>query len=229
MTLRAGVHRRRRTARRPQVCGSPSDAIASNCPTKAKYLRLSWAQGRAPLGSAVRIDRANACSRRRADGSGRGRSVAEHEATTGDLKGAFPIDRVGIDLPENNSVVPAQIYVRATAQDWRPVATLVVYRLRRADAAEVASSPAVNAGGNALLDAARRSQFRRPQAGRPRIRAGWLPQELVFAARGGAVHDRVRQFDGHVGALPIATLVWCTTSAPPTAHRAGRRLDAAGG
>lgn len=192
-------------------------------PTKAKYLRLSWAQGQAPLElSAARVDsgeRVIEAPRRWIEATGA--PIADHDGDYEfDLKGAFPIDRVGIDLPEINSVVPAQIYVRATAQDpWRPVATLVVYRLRQADA-EVASSPAaVNAGSNARYWMLRVD----PNSGglgsgRPRIRAGWLPQELVFAARGGAPFTiAYGSSTATSSALPIATLVpgYGTTSAPP--------------
>jgi hypothetical protein len=192
-------------------------------PTRAKYLRLSWAQGQAPLElSAVHVDsgeRVIEAPRRWIEATGA--PIADHDGDYEfDLKGAFPIDRVGIDLPEINSVVPAQIYVRATAQDpWRPVATLVVYRLRQADA-EVASSPAaVSAGSNARYWMLRVD----PNSGglgsgRPRIRAGWLPQELVFAARGGAPFTiAYGSSTATSSALPIATLVpgYGTTSAPP--------------
>ena len=181
-------------------------------PTKAKYLRLSWAPGQPPLElTAARVEageRVIEAPRRWTEATGT--PIAGHDGDYEfDLKGAFPIDRIGIDLPEINSVVPAQLYVRATAQEpWRPVAALVVYRLRQADA-EVASSPTVVNSGNMRYWMLRVD----PNSGglgsgRPRIRAGWLPQELVFAARGGAPFTiAYGSSTAAPSALPIATLV----------------------
>ena len=197
--------------------------------TKAKYLRLSWAAGQ----PSVELTGARVGARQRVIEPPRrwteagGAPVPEHAGDYEfDLGGAFPVDRVVIDLPEINSVVPAQLLARASAQDpWQPVASLVVYRLRLANA-EVAS-PAATVNARSLRYWMLRVD---PNSGglgtgRPRLRAGWLARELVFAARGGAPFTIAYGSATAVRtALPIATLVpgYGTASAPPIERAAAQ-------
>src|SRR5207247_11469020 len=47
-----------------------------------------------------------------------------------DLGGTFPVDRVTLLLPEQNTVAPMQLFVRAAAAgEWHPVGSAVFYRL----------------------------------------------------------------------------------------------------
>jgi hypothetical protein len=140
---------------RPVVSDAPSStwssrgatcaAIASEMPaTKAKYLRLSWAAGQPPLNLAGMTGEFAA---RNVDPPVQwtevvGVAVPEHEGDYDfDLKSAFPIERIAIALPEQNTVVPAQLSARASPQEpWRVIASNVLYRLRQGDG-EVNSPP----------------------------------------------------------------------------------------
>lgn len=154
----------------------------------ARYLRISWPTAQAPLQlNAVRAefgDRMLETPRQWTEALGAAVVDNENEYQF-DLGGALPVDRIAIELPELNSVVPAQLLARtAPAEPWRPVTSLVTYRLRQ-DAGEVSAPPL------AVAPAGYRYWLLRvdPKSGglgrgQPRMRAGWVPQEIVFAARG---------------------------------------------
>ncbi len=181
-------------------------------PVKAKYLRLSWRTSQPVIEfTAVGGDRGD----RAVDAVRQWREIAG-SAVAGkegdfeyDLGGAFPIDRVAVDLAEINSVVPSQLFARATPKDeWRPVVTTVFYRLDEAGG-EVTSAP-VAVGGSDRRYWLLRTDPRTGGAGRapPRLRAGWQVPELVFATRGSAPF--MLAYGSHnapQGALPIATLI----------------------
>ena len=181
-------------------------------PTNAKYLRLSWSVGRPVIDFTAVTgefgDHAVEAARQWREASGA--PVADREGEYEfDLGGAFPVDRIALELREPNSVVPAQLLARATPRDtWQPVASAVFYRLQQPEG-EVTSAPVMVAGGERrywLLRVDPRSGGLGREA--PRLRAGWQPQELVFAARGPgpfmlAYGSRIAT----PGALPIATLV----------------------
>jgi hypothetical protein len=126
-----------------------------------------------------------------------------------DLGGAFPIDRIAVDLAEINSVVPSQLFARATPKDeWRPVLTTVFYRL--GEAGGEVTSPPVPVAGNDRRYWLIRTDPRAGAAGRapPRMRAGWRVPELVFATRGGAPFMLAYgSHNAQQGTLPIATLI----------------------
>lgn len=154
----------------------------------ARYLRISWPTAQAPLQlNTVRAefgDRVLETPRQWTEALGAAVVDNENEYQF-DLGGALPVDRIAIELPELNSVVPAQLLARtAPAEPWRPVTSLVTYRLRQ-DAGEVSAPPL------AVAPAGYRYWLLRvdPKSGglgrgQPRMRAGWVPQEIVFAARG---------------------------------------------
>lgn len=153
-----------------------------------KYLRLSWPAGMSPIAlSAVQAE----FGERIVEGvrqwsEATGTAVAGNETEYEfDLDGAYPIDRIAIDLPEVNAVVPGELLARATRdQPWRPVASLIAYRLRQ-EGGELSADPTpVFAAGmrHWLLRVDPKSGgFGR---GQPRLRAGWATQQIVFAARG---------------------------------------------
>ena len=101
-----------------------------------------------------------------------------------DLGGTFPVDRVTLELPEINSVAPAQIFVRPTAKDeWRSVGSAVFYRLRQYGG-EV-TNPAAAIGANDRYWKVKVD----PRSGGlgsqiPQLSVGWYPRVIVFAARG---------------------------------------------
>lgn len=178
----------------------------------AKYLRISWPATQPPLQlNAVRAefgDRVLETPRQWTEATSSAVVDNENEYQF-DLGGALPVDRVAIELPELNSVVPAQLLARtAPAEPWRPVTSLVTYRLRQ-DAGEVSAPPL------AVAPVTYRYWLLRvdPKSGglgrgQPRMRAGWIPQEIVFAARGtGPFLIAYGNVSAASSALPVTTLV----------------------
>jgi hypothetical protein len=178
----------------------------------ARYLRISWAAQAQPLQlNAVRAefgDRVLETPRQWAEASGTAVIDKENEYQF-DLGGALPVDRIAIELPEVNSVAPAQLLARAVPEDpWHPVTSLVTYRLRQ-DAGEVSAPPL------AVAPSTYRYWLLRvdPKSGglgrgEPRMRAGWIPQEIVFAARGtGPFLIAYGNLAAASSALPVTTLV----------------------
>ena len=105
-----------------------------------------------------------------------------------DLGGAFPVDRIALDLPELNSVAPAQVYSRAGPEGrGEPWARPSSIDWSKQDGDETTSPPLPVA-----TLPARYWRFRvDPRSGGlgskpPPLTALWMPQEIVFAARGDA-------------------------------------------
>jgi len=157
-------------------------------PEKYKYLRVSWRENQQPLEllSVSAEPAANVVEPRRVWQTVTALSNSSKPGEyVYDLGGYFPFDRLRIDLPQANTVVQLQVLARAKpAEDWRPVTNAAVYRLRR-NGGEVAS-PEV-----AIISSGERYWLLRVDqkgggvgAGMPVINIGWVPQRLVFAARG---------------------------------------------
>jgi len=155
---------------------------------KPKYFRLTWSG--MPHGAALRALRAEPGDARvdaaRQWETVAGRSVADKTGDyTFDTQGVFPMDRVRFELPQANTVVQVQLFSRARSDaPWRPVTRGTAYRLRR-DAAEV-SSPDFAVSENAdrywLLRVDQRGGGL--GAGEPQLLLGWIPNEIVWVARG---------------------------------------------
>jgi hypothetical protein len=115
-----------------------------------------------------------------------GRSVADKTGDYAfDTQGVFPADRVRFELPQANTVVQVQLFSRARSDaPWRPVTRGTAYRLRR-DSTEV-SSPDFSVSENAdrywLLRVDQRGGGL--GAGEPKLLLGWIPNEIVWVARG---------------------------------------------
>ena len=135
-----------------------------------------------------------------------------------DLGGRFPLDRLSFGLPQENTVVPVQIFSRAKPEDkWMPVARTVLYRLKQ-NGRELASA-AVPIGMNShrywklSVDAASGGIG----AGTLIVRAGWTPREIVFTARGaGPFRLAYGNSRTQAGSLGIETVVpgWRTDQEP---------------
>ena len=102
-----------------------------------------------------------------------------------DTQGVFPADRVRFELPQANTVAQIQLFSRVRSDTpWRPVSRGTAYRLRR-DGAEV-SNPDMAIGENAdrywLLKADQKGGGL--GAGEPKLLLGWIPNEIVWVARG---------------------------------------------
>jgi hypothetical protein len=126
-----------------------------------------------------------------------------------DSGGHFPVDRVRLRLPQPNTVVQVHVLSRERLDDpWRPAGAAVAYRLSR-DGEEIASPelPVRSA-------AERYWQVRVEQkgggigAGSLVLEIGWVPHEVVFAARGAgpfALGYGNREAKG--GLLPIGAVL----------------------
>ena len=160
-------------------------------PRKAKYLRLSWAatpgeRAVLPVLDAARVeftDRMTEAPREWAK-KGEGKEGQSGEYLF-DLGGRFPVDRVRFELPQPNTIAQVELLSRERAdQPWRPVAHSALYRLRQGGG-EV-TSPEIGVGTNAdrywLLRVDQRGGGL--GSGRPVMHAGWIPHQIVFAARG---------------------------------------------
>jgi hypothetical protein len=182
-------------------------------PGPSRYLRLATEPGQPPLEIAgARGEFAD----RLIDPARQSRKVegVADKANSGeyvfDLGGALPVDRIALDLPEINTVVPAQIYARRDVKDeWRAVGATVFYRLKHQDLNETTSPPWPVATAPARywkigVDARSGGLGNKP----PTLTALWIPQTLVFAARGGGPFELAYgSAQARPVALPIETLV----------------------
>jgi Protein of unknown function (DUF3999) len=216
-------------------------------PSRARYLRLTWLTPQAPALEMVQGDVGSELldpPRRMRKAAG----VAEKDnpnAFVFDLGSVLPAERLTLELPELNTVVPVYFDVRTAPEEpWRSVGFTVAYRLRQE------GGEAVNTALGVVVSSARYVRARLdPKAGGvgktpPTLVVGWYAQPLVFAARGEAPFELAygsRRVEP--GALAIRTLVpdyvagkplpanvgVATLAAPPSeANRAAMRepLDA---
>ena len=102
-----------------------------------------------------------------------------------DLGGAVPVDRVQVDLPAANTVVEAELYsAPEEAGPWLHHSSGVLYQLDHAD------GPLRNA--ELTVPALRRRYFKLAVAekggglggGVPALEVAWMPEQLLFVARG---------------------------------------------
>lgn len=158
-------------------------------PLRAKYLRLVWrAPERAVALSEIRVERLAEVLPPRdwipLAPAGRGAKPGEFLYT---LVGRMPADRARIRLPQVDTLAGAELYSRADRADsWRLRASGPAYRLDR-DGHELTGdalpfSPDADGDRQWLLrlvapDAA-------PVNAAPALKLGWVPQQLLFAARG---------------------------------------------
>jgi Protein of unknown function (DUF3999) len=180
-------------------------------PIKAKYLRLSWTPDRPVIEfGAVSADFGErAVETPRQWRTAVGIAVADHAGDFEyDLGGAFPVDRIAMDLATPNSIVPATLSARANAaQPWQLVGSTVFYRLDQ-PGGDVTSPPFPVAGGERRYWLVHLDPRSGMTGQAPPLRAGWQPGELVFAARGRPPFTLAYgHYAATAGALPIATLI----------------------
>lgn len=152
-----------------------------------KYLRLSWPTEQPPL-ELTRLrgrpgDVQLEPERRWKDVAGAaGEKTGEYLF---DLGGRLPVDRLRMRLPEPNTLVSVQVLARdGEHQPWQTIGSQVVYRLQRAGQEIV--NPALPVAGNGWRYWLVRVDQKGGGLGQgvPWLHAGWVPQQLVFVARG---------------------------------------------
>lgn len=106
---------------------------------------------------------------------------------TYDAGGHFPADRVRLRLPQPNTVVQVQLLTRERADDpWRLAGAAVAYRLARSGGEIVSPDIPVRAASERFWLVKVEQKGGGAGAGQLRLEIGWLPHEVVFAARGEA-------------------------------------------
>lgn len=189
-----------------------------------KYLRLTWPeQSKAieltslsaqPVDKRAPLDRVSKQVSADDNGGKQGDYIA-------DVGGPFPIDRLTIRLPQDNSVAQIRIYSRNTPDvEWRRVSSTVAYRLRQdgqvIENATLSISPRAHRYWLFRVD----QQGGGIGAGTIDVETAWLAHEIIFAARGTKPfrlafgNSRAQR-----NALPVRTLVpnWGTDTAPSIA------------
>lgn len=181
-------------------------------PTRAKYWRLS-AAGEADLPEFTAVNATPVVGEIPAE-----RQQAEIYGTAQpekpgdylfDLGAQLPVDRLELMLPDINTVAEVEYFSRRRPTDaWESVARGAVYRLQSAGGE--LTSPALTAP----------AQLRRywrvtvnPRGGgigqgTPRLRAGWLADQLVFVTRGAGPFELVYgSFTAPAADVALATLL----------------------
>jgi hypothetical protein len=191
-----------------------------------KFLRLSWANQAPPSGfTSVSAEPAAAeIEVKRLSLTASGAAVEGH---TGeylvDLGAHVPIDRINLDLPELNTVATADLEARdEPTQPWSSVTHATLYRLRASDGSEL-KNPAIRI----TVSSARYWRVRVAREGGglgrgvPAFIGGWLPDELIFAARGSAPFELLF---GNGGAPPAAVSIATLTAPRPDAGSGNPQL-----
>ena len=153
-----------------------------------KYLRLSWPDGQAPLASiAVRaVPAPSQVDAARLWESVTGAAVAGKSGEYSyDLAGHFPFDRLRVELPQVNSLVQLQVLARGKPSDeWRRLLSAVAYRLRQGETEVTSPEIALTTGGERFWLLRVDQKGGGVGSGVPALKIGWVPQKLVFTARG---------------------------------------------
>ncbi|HZF17026.1 MAG TPA: DUF3999 domain-containing protein [Steroidobacteraceae bacterium] len=197
-------------------------------PLKAKYWRLTWVDGQAPF------QLTGVAGEPTDDLIEIARKTLTVAALTSDTQpGEFrfdagariPVDRVGLELPESNSVVQAEIFSREqAAAPWQPVAQRGFYRLTGAGGELTSGWVAIGDDNDRYwrvkIDVDRGGLGKRA----PKLTLGWIPHELVFIARGDGPFQLVY---GNAGALPAQAAVESILPALATAGGGASRVTIA--
>lgn len=182
--------------------------------SKAKYLRVSFSGVPPDFAlKAVSLElRAADAEPAREWVSLAGREGKSRSELEFDSEGYFPVDRLRIALPQANTVAEVQFLSRGRRDDpWRPAAAATVYRLSNPDDKSVeVRNPDIRTPRNdhrywlVKVDE-KGGGF---GSGEVRLELGWMPHEVVFAARGAAPFtlaygDKAAK----PGALPAASVM----------------------
>ncbi|WP_446903844.1 DUF3999 domain-containing protein [Burkholderia sp. YIM B11467] len=157
-----------------------------------RYLRLDWLDGTPAIASIdVETHPRDARGTDTASVPRQWRDAARVRAGSApgeylfDTDGAYPVDRVRIDLPQPNTVARATLQSRADAQaPWRDVASAVLFRLQ-GKGGEQRNAPLEFAADTdrawRIVVDMRNGGF---GSGQPAVAIGWHPAALTFVARG---------------------------------------------
>lgn len=178
---------------------------------KSKYLRLSWPSSQPPLElTRLRGRRSDVLL----EPSRQWKRVTSHPGSKAgeyrfDPEGRMPVDRLRVSLPNPNTLVSVRVQARSRDdQPWQTLSTAVLYRLVH-EGREVAN-PDLPVPGSGWSDWQLVVDQRGGGigAGTPVIEVGWVPQQLVFVARGASPFRLVYgSASAKAAAIPIQELV----------------------
>jgi len=135
-----------------------------------------------------------------------------------DLGGRYPLDRLALRLPQENTIVPVQFLSRGKPEDkWMRVTRAVVYRLTQNGRELVSPDIAVGVNSHRYWLLRVDPAAGGIGSGSLIVRAGWTPREIVFTARGsGPFRLAYGNAKAQAGSLGIETLVpgWRTDQEP---------------
>ena len=135
-----------------------------------------------------------------------------------DLGGRFPLDRLALRLPQENTIVPVRFLSRGKPEDrWTPVTHAVAYRLNQNGRELVNPDIAVGVNSHRYWLLRVDPAAGGIGSGSLIVRAGWTPREIVFTARGsGPFRLAFGNSKAQAGALGIEDLVpgWRTDQEP---------------
>lgn len=104
---------------------------------------------------------------------------------TFDLVAQPPVDRVNLELPEQNTIVEVTLFSRAKPGDeWRTIVSSGFYRLRGTGPDLVNGDVSVGTNTDRYWRARLDTRGGGLGHGAPKLKVGWLPHEVVFLARG---------------------------------------------
>jgi hypothetical protein len=153
-----------------------------------------------------------------------------------DLGAQLPVDRIEFELPDINSVAGVVVFARRNArEEWHLVTGTSVYRLQAA-IGELKSAPiGVPAGPMRHWRVQVDQRGGGIGRGMPRLRAGWLPDQVVFVTRGAGPFELVYGSGVARGAevpldtlLPSADPALAGLAAPGILARTGAPREAGG-
>ncbi|RKT99954.1 DUF3999 domain-containing protein [Burkholderia sp. Nafp2/4-1b] len=160
--------------------------------TAPRYLRLDWVDGAPAIGS-IEIE-TRPRDARTADTAAVPRQWrdAAHVRAGGtpgeylfETDGAYPVDRVRIDLPQPNTVARATVQSRPDAQAaWRDVAEAVLFRLQGKGGEQRNPPLAFPSNPDRAWRIVVDMRNGGLGGGQPAVAVGWHPAALTFVARG---------------------------------------------
>lgn len=180
-------------------------------PATEKYLRISWPKGvRPPVIASLRAEPGEAIVAAERTWKSVPGTTTQADEYAFDLGGHFPADRLRVELPQTNTVVAVRFLVRdSTSAEWRPVTSATAYRLQH-EGSELRSEDIALRGTVSARYWLMRVDARGGGLGSgvPQLAVGWVPHEIVFAARGAGPFQLAYGARGVVpGAYPVATVV----------------------